>query len=80
MELLKLLFPICFFWGFAKEIDIEYQVVIIETEKYEAKPAYKKFPGYRPGVAVIGDLIVDIENSDGKAHQINLGGAAKTGM
>ena len=36
----------------------------IETEKYDAKPLYKKFLGYRPGVAVIGDLIVGIENSD----------------
>jgi len=33
--------------------------------KYDAKPTYKKFSGYRPGVAVIGDLIVGIENSDG---------------
>ena len=36
-----------------------------EGEKYDAKPTYKKFSGYRPGVAVIGDLIVGIENSDG---------------
>ena len=33
---------------------------VIETEKYDAKPTYKKIPGYRPGVAVIGDLIVGI--------------------
>ena len=26
---------------------------------------YKKFTGYSPGVAVIGDLIVGIENRDG---------------
>lgn len=38
------------------------------TEKYDAKPIYKKFPGYRPGVAVIGDLIVGIENSDGNTN------------
>ena len=38
---------------------------LIEAEKYDAKPTYKKFSGYRPGVAVIGDLIVGIENSDG---------------
>ena len=25
---------------------------------YDAKPTYKKFLGYRPGVAVIDDLIV----------------------
>ena len=29
---------------------------------------YKKFFGYRPGVAVIGDLIVGIENSDGNTN------------
>ena len=31
-----------------------------EGEKYDAKPTYKKLLGYRPGVAVIGDLIVGI--------------------
>ena len=40
----------------------------IETEKYDAKPTYKKFLGYRPGVAVIGDMIVGIENSDGNTN------------
>ena len=40
-------------------------VQLKEGEKYDAKPTYKKFSGYRPGVAVIGDLIVGIENSDG---------------
>ena len=30
--------------------------------------SYKKFLGYRPGVAVIGDLIVGIENSDGNTN------------
>ena len=39
-----------------------------EGEKYDAKPTYKKFSGYRPGVAVIGDLIVGIENSDGNTN------------
>ena len=29
---------------------------------------YKKFTGYSPGVAVIGDLIVGIENRDGNAN------------
>ena len=36
--------------------DFDHQ--FIETEKYDAKPTYKKFLGYRPGVAVIDDLIV----------------------
>ena len=29
---------------------------------------YKKFTGYSPGVAVIGELIVGIENRDGNAN------------
>jgi len=29
---------------------------------------YKKFKGYSPGVAVIGDLIVGMENRDGNAN------------
>ena len=32
------------------------------------KPTYKKFLGYRPGVYVIGDRIVYIENSDGNTN------------
>ena len=40
--------------------DIDFDHQFIETEKYDAKPTYKKFLGYRPGVAVIGDLIVGI--------------------
>ena len=28
----------------------------LETEKYDAKPTYKKFLGYRPGIYVIGDF------------------------
>ena len=38
------------------------------VEKYDAKMTYKKFTGYSPGVAVIGDLIVGIENRDGNAN------------
>ena len=45
--------------------DVDFDHQFIETEKYDAKPTYKKFSGYRPGVAVICDLIVGIENSDG---------------
>ena len=40
------------------DVDSDHQ--FIETEKYDAKPTYKKFLGYRPGEAVIGDLIVGI--------------------
>ena len=38
--------------------DVDFDHQFIKTEKYDAKPTYKKFLGYRPGVAVIGDLIV----------------------
>ena len=40
--------------------DVDFDHQFIETEKYDAKPTYKKLLGYRPGVAVIGDLIVGI--------------------
>ena len=40
--------------------DVDFDHQFIETEKYDAKPTYRKFLGYRPGVAVIGDLIVGI--------------------
>ena len=43
--------------------DVDFDHQFIETEKYDAKPTYKKFLGYRPGVAVIGDLIVGIEST-----------------
>ncbi len=48
--------------------DLDFDHQFIETEKYDAKPTYKKFTGYRPGVAVIGDMIVGIENSDGNTN------------
>ena len=48
--------------------DVDFDHQFIETEKYDAKPTYKKFLGYRPGVAVIGDLIVGIENSNGNTN------------
>ena len=52
--------------GNSYDLDFDYQ--FIETEKYDAKITYKKFTGYSPGVAVIGDLIVGIENRDGNAN------------
>ena len=48
--------------------DVDFDHQFIETEKYDAKHTYKKFLGYRPGVAVIGDLIVGIEISDGNTN------------
>ena len=48
--------------------DADFDHQFIEIEKYDAKPTYKKFFGCRSGVAVIGDLIVGIENSDGNTN------------
>lgn len=48
--------------------DLDFDHQFIETEKYDAKPTYKKFTGYRPGVAAIGDMVVGIENSDGNTN------------
>ena len=51
-----------------EEYDVDFDHQFIETEKYDAKPTYKKFLGYRPGIAVIGDMIVGVENSDGNTN------------
>ena len=32
--------------------DVDFDHQFIKTEKYDAKPTYKKFLGYRPGVAI----------------------------
>ncbi len=48
--------------------DLDFDHQFIETEKYDAKPTYKKFTGYSPGVAVIVGHIVGIENRDGNAN------------
>ena len=51
--------------GESYDLDFDHQ--FIEMEKYDAKMTYKKFTGYSPGLAVIGDLIVGIENRDGRS-------------
>ena len=48
--------------------DVDFDHQFIETEKYDAKAYIQEVPGYRPGVAVIDDLIVGIENSDGNTN------------
>lgn len=48
--------------------DLDFDHQFIETEKYDAKTTYKKFTGYSPGIAVVGDHIVGIENRDGNAN------------
>ena len=51
-----------------QEYNFDFDHQFIETEKYDAKPTYKKFLGYSPGVAVINDMIVGIENRDGNTN------------
>ena len=51
-----------------REYDMDFDHQFIETEKYDAQMTYKKFRGYSPGIAVIGDMIVGIENRDGNAN------------
>lgn len=48
--------------------DLDFDHEFLEAEKYDAKGTYKKFLGYSPGVAVIGETIVGIENRDGNAN------------
>ncbi len=48
--------------------DFDYDNQIIATEKYDTKCTYKKYNGYCPGIATIGDKIVYIENRDGNAN------------
>ena len=51
-----------------QEYDFDFDHQFIETEKYDAKLTYKKFLGYSPGVAVINDMIVGIENRGGNTN------------
>lgn len=53
-----------------RSYDLDFDHQFIETEKYDAKRTYKKFTGYSPGVAVIGDHIVGIENQRHSYKQI----------
>lgn len=54
--------------GFCKGQAYNFDHQFIETGKYDAKSTYKKFAGYSPGIAVIGDYMVGIENRDGNAN------------
>ncbi len=51
-----------------QEYDLDFDHQFIQTEKYDAKRTYKKFTGYSPGIAVIGNNIVGIENRDGNTN------------
>ena len=48
--------------------DVDFDHQFIETEKYDAQMTYKHFFGYRAGVAVIGNWIIGVENSDGNTN------------
>ena len=48
--------------------DLYFDHQFIETKTHDAKMTYLKFTSYGPGVAVIGDLIVGIENRDGNVN------------
>lgn len=50
------------------QYDMDFDHQFLETEKYDTKMTYKRFRGYSPGVAVVGDLVVGIENRDGNAN------------
>ena len=52
--------------GEAYDVDFDHQ--FIEAGKYDAKMTYKRFPGYRAAVAVVGEMVVGVENSDGNAN------------
>lgn len=52
--------------GESYDLDFDHQY--IETEKYDAQRTYKRFFGYGPGVASIGDLVTGIENRDGNTN------------
>lgn len=51
-----------------KGYDLDFDHEFLETEKYDTKPTYKGFRGYSPGVAVIDDIVVGVENRDGNAN------------
>ena len=50
------------------EYDLDFDHQFIETEKSDTLTTYKHFKGYGPGVAVIGNLIVGVENRDGNTN------------
>ena len=51
-----------------KTADEDEFLVAIRALLKGTKPTYKKFLGYSPGVAVINDMIVGIENRDGNTN------------
>ena len=48
-----------------KNYVLDYDNVVVPTEKQDAKKSYKKTYGYHPGIAFVNDLPVHIENRNG---------------
>lgn len=54
--------------GFQKEnVILDYDNTLIFTEKADAQRTYKKEPGYYPGVGIIGEHVVYVENRNGNS-------------
>lgn len=51
----------------SKSIILDYDNTIIKTKKADAKRTYLKEKGYNPGVGIIGDKIVYVENKNGNS-------------
>lgn len=47
---------------------LDYDNQVIATEKYDSKNTYKKFKGYQPGIATIGNAIVSVEGRNGNSQ------------
>lgn len=51
----------------SKSLTLDYDNTIIFTEKSDAKSTYLKAYGYQPGVAIVGNDIVGIQNRNGNS-------------
>ena len=51
----------------SKSVILDYDNTIIKTKKADAKRTYLKEKGYNPGVGIIGDKIVYVENKNGNS-------------
>jgi len=51
---------------------LDYDNTLIFSKKMDAKMTYKKQPGYAPGVAMVGNNIVYVENRNGNSAAANL--------
>jgi hypothetical protein len=51
----------------SKSVVLDYDNTIIKTKKADAKRTYLKEKGYNPGVGIIGDKVVYVENKNGNS-------------